>query len=157
MGHTVTAYPASATSTTSTPLSDTNYLPPSIPRAYTTFMDGAELVLNPTSGELYASNRLELHASKMNPTLAPLSGDAVPRGDAVAVYQVGANGVAGEPAFVRTGACCIRGMALSPDGKYAALAGMCEGGIEVYQVKAKGEWVKVAGLAIDNVTDFAWL
>lgn len=158
MGHTVAAFPATATKTSAPLATPVPFLPPSIPAAYTKFMDGAELVLNPATQEVYASNRLELHASKMNPTLAALAPADVAPGDAVAVYTTNsATGLDNDVKWVRTDCCCIRGMALSPDNKYVALAGMCKGGIAVYEVKAGGEWTRVGGLAIDNVTDFAWL
>lgn len=133
--------------------SEAHVLPDSIPDAYKTFMDGAELLRR---GEtLYASNRLELHASKMNPSLPALKHE---RGDSVAIV-LARDGKVEEVRQVRTGCCCLRGMAVSKDGRFVAVAGMCNDVVEVYEIKGERgeEWVFVTSLEIEDVTTFVWL
>lgn len=162
LGHAVTAFPATATRVTPAIIASTiSILPDSVPSAYTKYMDAAELVIHPSAPEtIYASNRLELHASEMNPSLPPIPADKVSKGDTVAVVLYDENGTAEKVKHVRTGCCCIRGMAISHDGKYAAVAGMCKGGVEVYEISGerKDEWKLVASLPdLLKVTDFVWL
>ncbi|GMK58868.1 hypothetical protein CspeluHIS016_0603100 [Cutaneotrichosporon spelunceum] len=134
---------------------DHSYLPPSVPAEYTTFMDGAEIVLHPKHDVLYVSNRLELHAAEKN-GLPPRLAES---GDAVAILRLGEDGrsvLAAE--WVRTGCCCVRGMQVSPDGEYVAVAGQCNSTIEMYQLSDKAtKWTKVASLKLDAITDFAWM
>lgn len=164
MGHTVAAYPLPSSSNTthksSKALWTQSYLPPFVPKEYTKLMDGAEIALHPNGKVIYASNRLELHAAEKNglPELASLGEGK--GGDAVAIIHLdGDDGKrVGKTQWVRTECCCVRGMQVSPDGKYVAVAGQCNSTAEVYEISEEGtEWTKVASLEIKGVTDFAWI
>ncbi|CAK9787291.1 putative isomerase YbhE [Cutaneotrichosporon oleaginosum] len=156
MGHSVAAFhiPAHGKNESS-PIWTQSYLPPSVPEEYTTYMDGAEIVLHPQHSVLYASNRLELHAAEKT-GLPPRTAES---GDAVAVIRLSEDGrsVRGTE-WVRTGCCCVRGMQVSPDGKYVAVAGQCNATVEMYALSDNGtKWTKVASLQVDGVTDFVWM
>lgn len=158
MGHAVSAFPLSAATSSSDGSVKTSwtqtYLPPNVPKEYTTYMDGAEIALHPSYEVVYASNRLELHAAEKN-GLPPL--EEVQPGDAVALIKLGKDGVE-ETKWVRTGCCCVRGMQVSPDGKYVIVGGQCNKTVEVYAISAEGmEWTKVASLELDGTTDFVWM
>ncbi|BEJ06943.1 hypothetical protein CcaverHIS641_0402120 [Cutaneotrichosporon cavernicola] len=156
MGHSVAAFniPKEGTNE-NTPIWDSGYLPPSVPKEYTTFMDGAEIQLHPQHDVLYVSNRLELHAAEKN-NLPPRAAES---GDAVAIMRLSEDGrsVLGTE-WVQTGCCCVRGMQVSRDGKYVAVAGQCNSTVEMYALSDDGiKWTKVASLQLDAITDFVWM
>lgn len=155
MGHGVCAFPIpGGKSSAVVPGSTAHVLPSSVPDEYKTHMDGAELILH--KGSLYASNRLEREASAMNPQLPKLE---PPRGDTVAVVLIKDGNIVEEVRQVRTGCDSIRGMQVSPDGKFVAVAGMSNGVVEVYAISGERgeEWAFVTSAAVENVTDFVWV
>ncbi|BEJ14433.1 hypothetical protein CspHIS471_0402000 [Cutaneotrichosporon sp. HIS471] len=156
MGHSVAAFNIPKEGTNEdTPIWDNGYLPPSVPKDYTTFMDGAEIQLHPQHDVLYVSNRLELHAAEKN-NLPPRAAES---GDAVAIMRLSEDGrsVLGTE-WVQTGCCCVRGMQVSLDGKYVAVAGQCNSTVEMYALSDNGiKWTKVASLKLDAITDFVWM
>lgn len=122
-------------------------------------MDAAEIVLSPTHPRtLYASNRWELSVNEKNPELPDLPKQS---GDAVAIVLLNEKGDGVEDVkFVRTGCDQVRGMQVSKDGKYVALAGQEGGGVEIWEVKGeRGEEWRLAGKdeQMESVTDFIWL
>jgi 6-phosphogluconolactonase (cycloisomerase 2 family) len=130
-------------------------------------MDSAELVINPSiPGILYASNRAELHIAELNKDDKdskdqPLSELPPVSGDAVAIILLNDKGDdVEEIKHVRTGCDGIRGMQVSKDGKYVAVAGQKGGGVEIYQVGGKrgDEWKLAAKEEkLEQVVDFVWL
>lgn len=127
-------------------------------------MDSAELLLNPSiPGVLYASNRAELHIKELNEEAGNKDLSDLPKvdGDAVAIILLNAKGDGVEQIkHVRTGCDGIRGMQVSKDGKYVAVAGQKGGGVEIYQVGGKrgDEWKLAAkDEKLEQVTDFVWL
>ncbi|WVQ76322.1 hypothetical protein IAR50_005987 [Cryptococcus sp. DSM 104548] len=130
-------------------------IPPSVPSdpAAQGHMNAAQLFFNPAHpGVLYASNRLEL-------TL-PAEFATGEEGDAVAIVKLSATGdELGEVKWVRTGCNNLRGMRVSPDGKYVVVAGRVAGGLEIWSTGQDGMSWKLAGKdeSIDLVTDMTWL
>ncbi|KAL7418649.1 hypothetical protein Q5752_006332 [Cryptotrichosporon argae] len=136
-------------------------LPPTIPELHAKYMDSAEIVVHPHLPELYVSNRLEARVDALNAAaglgLPPLNRTVT--GDAIAVVVLGSGGASVEAVrWVRTGCQTIRGMQLSPDGEWAAVAGEDGGGVEMYRVRPAGAWELMAKRAdLEKVADFAWL
>ena len=110
-------------------------------------------------GTLYASNRLELHIKEADPKYQP--SDSSLKGDAVAIVLLDESGEKVEDTkWIRTECDHIRGMMVSPDGKYVILAGKDAGGVEIWQVGgARGEDWKLAAKeeSLKAITTFAWL
>jgi 6-phosphogluconolactonase (cycloisomerase 2 family) len=138
-------------------------IPPNIPSSHSSKMDSAELLLHPSYPRtLFASNRLELHIQENEPDLPPLPKEATEgiKGDAVAIFLLSADGQKVEQTkHVRTEADGIRGMQISTDGKYVALAGQNKGGVEIWQIGGQNgeEWKRVAkNESVDSVTDLKW-
>ena len=141
-------------------------VPDSVPASHKKFMDAAELAFHPTiPNVLYASNRGELglkreDAHEEGQKVPDVPGE-VPTGDAVAIILLSQDGSSIEHmSHVRTGCDFIRGMRVSPDGKFVALAGQKAGGVEVYAIS--GQRGDVWKLAAKNeepemVTDVLWL
>ncbi|WVQ78407.1 hypothetical protein IAT38_000493 [Cryptococcus sp. DSM 104549] len=132
-------------------------LPPSVPKEYARHLNAAELIAHPSHPNvLYASNRLELDLSSS--TEGEFSSSE--KGDAVAIVTLTP---AGDKVVaikhVRTGCNAVRGMRVSPDGKYVALAGQNGGGLEIYSVGDGGvEWDLVAkDETVEKVTDLVWV
>lgn len=124
------------------PVSKVSYVPPCVERnsQHAKDMLGAELLVH--DGQLLASNRLMLHK--------PIKDT----GDAIAVIPLkGAEMQA--PSWIRTGCCCIRGLSVSPDGKYAAVGGQCNALVEIYATESK--WTKVAETSVQKPVAFHWL
>ncbi|KAK4686675.1 6-phosphogluconolactonase, partial [Tremellales sp. Uapishka_1] len=140
---------------------EANIIPPNVPKTHQKYMDSAELVLNPTFPQtLYASNRWELHIKEKNPDLPEIE-HASTDGDAVAIVVLSADGQKIESlSHVRTGCDAIRGMSVSPDGKYVALAGQEGGGVEIWKVEGeKGQDWKLAAKepSLEQIVDLVWL
>jgi 6-phosphogluconolactonase (cycloisomerase 2 family) len=138
-------------------------IPPNIPKSHSSKMDSAELLLHPSYPRtLFASNRLELHIAENEPHLDPLPKEATEgvKGDAVAIFTLGEDGKKiVQTKHVRTEADGIRGMQISTDGKYVALAGQQKGGVEIWQIGGENgeEWKRVAkNESIEQVTDLKW-
>lgn len=138
-------------------------IPPNIPSTHSSKMDSAELLIHPSRPRtLYASNRLELHIAENEPDLEPLPKSATEgiKGDAVAIFLLSEDGLkVDEAKHIRTEADGIRGMQMSTDGKYVALAGQQKGGVEIWEISGvKGEnWKRVAkNEGVEGVTDLKW-
>lgn len=115
-------------------------------------MSSAELCLNPAiPNVLYATNRGQLHISDTGGV----------KGDAVAIILLSSDGSKVESIkHVETGGDGLRGMQISKDGKYAAVAGQNGGGVEIYQIGGKrgDEWKLAAkDEALEAVVSFIWL
>lgn len=125
------------------PVNAVSYIPPCVEKHshHAREMLGAELLFH--NGALLASNRLMLHK--------PIKD----RGDAIAVIPLGAKGELQQPSWIRTNACCIRGLSVSPCGKYAAVGGQCNGLVEIYATGEK--WEKVAHASVRTPVAFLWL
>lgn len=124
-------------------------------------MDSAELILHPKyPNTLFASNRLELQIFDKQPDLPPLP-DYPPSGDAIAIVRLSKDGrTVKDVNHVRTGCNNIRGMSISPDGKFVALAGQDGGGLEVWEVSGEdGHQWKLAGKedSIEGITTIVWV
>lgn len=124
------------------PVSAVSYVPPCVEAqsAHAKDMLGAELLLH--DGKLLASNRRMLHH--------PIKDT----GDAIAVIPL-EGGKMQNPSWIRTGCCCIRGLSISPDGKYAAVGGQCNNLVEIYETGEK--WRKVAQTSVNSPVAFLWL
>jgi 6-phosphogluconolactonase len=153
MGHAVVAFPASAgRDTTAIDGSRAHILPP-VDEVTAARMDAAEILL-PVPGTVFASNRLQHHAPGTENTVNNGEGDTV----AVVLYD--SEGKAESVKQVRTGCCCVRAMSVSPDGQFVAVAGLCDGGAEVYALSGerKDVWTRAAVLRdITKITTFAWV
>lgn len=125
------------------PVHTVSYLPPCVEQnsEHAKDMLGAELLFH--NGALLASNRQMLHK--------PIKD----RGDAIAVIPLGPKGDFQQPSWIRTNACCIRGLSVSPDGKYAAVGGQCNNLVEIYATGEK--WEKVADVGVSKPVAFLWL
>ncbi|WVW81128.1 hypothetical protein I302_103119 [Kwoniella bestiolae CBS 10118] len=137
-----------------------NIIPPTVPFSHQALMDSAEILLHPIfSGTMYVSNRWELRIQERESHLAALSERQT--GDAIAIILLSQGGTEVDRiVHVRTGSDVIRGMQITPDGKYAAVGGQEGGGIEIYEIRGpRGEeWVKVAEEKfIKGIKDFLWL
>ncbi len=139
-------------------------VPPNVPKEYQTYMDSSEICFNPSIPDvLYASNRWELHINdnikEKKQDLPPYDGKEA--GDAVAVILLSKDGGKVEKIdWVRTGCDAIRGMQISKDGKFAAVAGQEGGGVEIWKIEGeRGESWKLAAKDEDltQVTDLLWL
>ncbi|WWC60726.1 uncharacterized protein I303_103302 [Kwoniella dejecticola CBS 10117] len=137
-----------------------NIIPPTVPTSHQRLMDSSELYFHPKiPTTLYVTNRWELRIQEREPHLNALPEKQT--GDAVAVILLAKNGVTVEGVkHIRTGLDVIRGMQITPDGKYAVLGGQEGGGIEIYEIRGeKGDsWVKVAEeRSVSGTKDFLWL
>lgn len=115
-------------------------------------MSSAELCANPAiPNVLYASNRGQLHISETGGV----------QGDAIAIVLLSEDGSKIEEIkHVETGGDGLRGMQISKDGKYAAVAGQNGGGVEIYQIGGKrGDDWKLAAKdeTLEGVVSFIWL
>ena len=135
LGHKVIAFDLASGSQTPIPGFDQSIIPPSAPSSHSKYMDSSEIAINPVfPNTLYAANRLEMQIFKMQPDLPPLP-DYPPSGDAVAILILSEDGSKVEDVkHVRTGCDNLRGLTVSPDGKYVAVAGQDGGGVEVYVI-----------------------
>ncbi|WWC98833.1 hypothetical protein V866_005726 [Kwoniella sp. B9012] len=137
-----------------------NVIPPTVPASHQTLMDSAEIAFHPIfNNTLYVSNRWELRIQEREPYLDPLP-ERQP-GDAIAIILLGPDGTTVDQLIhLRTELDVIRGLQITPDGKYAAVGGQEGGGIAIYEIRgARGEeWVKVAeDKSVVGVKDFLWL
>jgi len=114
---------------------DPNVISPLIAPNHQSMMDAAELSLHPTiPNVLYVSNRWVRHIAEREPHLTDVPGDS-PLGDDVAIILLSPDGRAVEAIkHVQTGLDVIRGMRLSPDGRFAALVGQEGGGLEIFEI-----------------------
>ena len=161
--HTVIAWSLDGSYASSHPLPDfeVSIVPPSVPSSHAKYVDSAELCLHPSYPKtLFASNRLELQIFKKEPNLPPIP-NYPPSGDAIAILLLSENGQKVEKVrHVRTGCDNVRGMSVSPDGKYVALAGQDGGGLEIWAVLGeKGDEWKLAGKeeSIEKITTIVWV
>ncbi|ORX39995.1 Lactonase, 7-bladed beta-propeller-domain-containing protein [Kockovaella imperatae] len=142
----------------SLPIFHDNIAPPTVAPKYRKFLGAAELLNHPKyPGTLYASNRLEKHIKESD---SSYDGEEV-KGDAIAIVLLDESGTkVGHTSWVRTECDHIRGMMISPDGKFMALAGKDAGGVEIWQVGGeKGQEWKMAAKdeSLKQVTTFVWL
>lgn len=124
-------------------------------------MDSAEIVLHPNYPRtLFASNRLELQIFDKQPDLPKLP-DYPPKGDAIAIVRLSEDGAnVKDIKHVRTECDNVRGMSVSPDGKFIALAGQDGGGVEVWAISGSDgdEWKLAAkDETIKGVTTLVWV
>lgn len=129
-----------------------NIVPPSVPKSAQPEMSSAELCVNPAiPNVLYATNRGQLHISQPGGV----------KGDAVAIILLSSDGAKVEDIkHVETGGDGLRGMQISKDGRYAAVAGQNGGGVEIYQIGGKrGDDWKLAAKdeSLESVVSFIWL
>jgi 6-phosphogluconolactonase (cycloisomerase 2 family) len=141
------------------PETETSLVPPNVPSTHSIYMNAAELIVHPTIPRvLYGSNRLELQIPDKAPSLPEIPKTS---GDTVAIILLNEAGDRVEQVkHVRTGCDAVRGMQISKDGKYIALAGQYQGGVEVWSVGGeRGDVWKLAAKeeAIKGVNDFVWL
>ena len=153
--------PYDASSTHPLPDFEASIIPPSVPKSHSAKMDSAELCIHANYPRtLFASNRLELQIFDKQPDLPKLP-DYPPTGDAIAIFTLSDDGtkVVGTK-YVRTGCDNVRGMLVSPDGKFVALAGQDGGGVEIWSVGGeKGDEWKLAAKeeGIEGVTTIVWI
>ncbi|EIW69401.1 hypothetical protein TREMEDRAFT_30617 [Tremella mesenterica DSM 1558] len=131
-----------------------NILPPTISPNQSDPMLSAEIVAHPQyPNVLYASNRAEMDIND-HP-----SGSI--QGDAVTVILLSEDGEKCQSiTHVRTGCNNIRALSISPDGRYASLAGQNGGGIEIWAISGeRGEnWKLAAKLEnLKKITDIVWI
>lgn len=131
-----------------------NIVPPSVPKESQPEMSSAELCLNPSiKNVLYASNRGQLQLKN--------SGDGDVTGDSVAIILLSEDGGKVQSIkHVETGGDGLRGMQISKDGKYAAVAGQNGGGVEIYKIGGeRGDDWKLAAKdeTLESVVSFVWL
>lgn len=162
LSHQILVFPLNDASYPKHPLpqAEGNIVPPSVPATHQTYMDAGECVLHPSvPNVVYASNRWELHLKEKNPDLPAV--EPKPSGDAIAVVLLGKDGSQIEQIkHVRTGCDTVRGMRISPDGKYVALGGQEGGGLEIWEVSGeRGDVWKLAAKdeSIKSITDCLWL
>ena len=129
-----------------------NIVPPSVPKESQPEMSSAELCLNPAiKNVLYASNRGQLQLSKTGGV----------SGDSVAIILLSEDGGKVEDIkHVETGGDGLRGMQISKDGRYAAVAGQNGGGVEIYKIGGeRGDDWKLAAKdeTLESVVSFVWL
>ena len=145
------------------PMFSSSIAPPTVPDRYRRHILAAELVLHPSyTGTLYASNRLELHIKKADPSYSePETNSEMIKGDAVAIVILDPSGTEIEStSWIRTQCDHIRGLMCSPDGKYVALAGQDAGGVEIWEVQGdRGQDLKLAARNenLKQVSTFVWL
>ncbi|KZV94891.1 hypothetical protein EXIGLDRAFT_497680 [Exidia glandulosa HHB12029] len=140
--------PSTAPSSTPELLSSVSIVPEDGPSG--SAWGGGELVITPKSaGEprfLYASNRNV--------------GTTDERGDPIAVASVDASGNLEIVHEAFTGLQHVRGMALSPDGKYLIAAGMNSNDVAIFERQDDGD-LKVldrySGQGSQQLASFAWL
>ncbi|KAK1926862.1 Lactonase, 7-bladed beta-propeller-domain-containing protein [Papiliotrema laurentii] len=163
LGHTVLAWTLDGSAASTHPLPDfeASIAPPSVPPTHSKYIDSAELALHPKyPNTLFASNRLELQIFDKQPDLPKLP-DYPPSGDAIAIIRLeGSDRKIKDIKHVRTGCNNVRGMTLSPDGKYVALAGQDGGGVEVWEISGEdGDQWKLAAKdeSIEKVTTLVWV
>ena len=152
LSHTVLAFDLSTVPSEGIPPTNgfaPNIVPPSVGSNHRAMMDSAELCCHPTlPNVLYASNRWERHIKAREPHLTDVPESLQP-GDAIAIILLSEDGVKVEGMkHVRTNLDTIRGMRLSGDGKFIAVAGQEGGGLELYKISGKkgDEWTLVAGI-----------
>ncbi|WWD01293.1 hypothetical protein V866_008236 [Kwoniella sp. B9012] len=137
-----------------------NIIPPSVPKDAQQYMNAAELVLNPAYPNiLYASNRLEMSLEEKSK--GKFSTNVNSKGDSIAIIELNESGdeLKSLKTF-QTDLDNLRGMTISPDGKYLVTAGRKKGGLEVYKVVDEGRGLKLAGKiedGVDNITDLTFL
>ncbi len=142
------------------PDAELSIVPPSVPASQAKFMDAAELAYHPSiENVLYASNRGELHLKEK--TKEAYQNGGPPEGDSIAILLLSSDGSKIESIkYVLTGCDFIRGMSVSPDGKFVAIAGQKAGGVEVYSIGgARGDEWKLAAKneEVEMVTDLVWV
>ncbi|WWC89948.1 uncharacterized protein L201_004877 [Kwoniella dendrophila CBS 6074] len=137
-------------------------IPSSVPKEAHSFMNAAELILNPCFGNiLYASNRLEMSLDEKSKGKFKTLKDV--KGDSIAIIELTENGddVKGSTAeFFQTDLNNLRGMTISNDGKYLVTAGRKSGGLEIFSTGKNGKELKLAGKieqGVDNITDLTFL
>lgn len=123
-----------------------NIIPPSVDPTYTSNMDSAEICCHPSIlSVLYVSNRWERHIQYPGN-----EHKNKPIGDAIAIILLSDDGthVKGIK-HVRTGLDGIRGMRVSPDGRFVVAAGQEGGGVEIYKVggTAGDDWQLLSHLS----------
>lgn len=128
-------------------LANVSVLPTQVPvgSQYT----AAELLISPSKQYLYASNR----------NIATASSAIDPQGDTIAVLSTSPK--LHVVAQVHTGLQQIRGMQISPDGKYIAAAGLVGGGLAVFEVVNGGANLTLSarytGVGSVEGSSFIWL
>jgi len=166
MGHSLFIFSLDNPSYPAHPLPDVevSIIPPSVPKEYQTYMDSSELCFNPAiPGVLYASNRWELHINEKNKdsSLPPFKPESPASGDAIAIVLLSGDGSKIESVtHVRTACDAVRGMQVSRDGKFVAVAGQEGGGVEIWKIEGeRGDDWKLAAKehTLEQVTDIVWL
>lgn len=158
MGNTVVGW---SLADSSKPIFEVTMLPPTIPKPHAAYMQAAELAHSPHyPRSLFASNRYELQFFQKDKSL-PSIPDYPPTGDAIALLLLAEDGASVvDTKFIRTGCDGIRALSISPDGKYAAVAGQDNATVEIYQITGEhGEEWKLAAKeeGIDSITTAAWV
>jgi len=122
-------------------------LPPDIPgQVIRGRFRAAELILSLDGQYLYASNR-------------DTSATPDPRGDAITIVHVDFDGSLTIVKHVFTGLQLLRGLSLSPDGKYLIGGGQAAGGVVAWEIISGGADVEVVARnsAGPAATSFTWL
>lgn len=111
-------------------------------------MDSAEICRHPSiPNVLYVSNRWERHIQYLENEQKDK-----PVGDAIAIISISDDGTQVKGIkHVRTGLDGIRGMRVSPDGRFVVAAGQEGGGIEIYKIggTAGDDWQLFSHLSED--------
>lgn len=129
-------------------------LPAGLSEEYGQYMGGGEIQAHPTvPTTLYASNRNQRLITEKVPDYV------APEGDTVTILQVTEAGKAPEViAQIETKCDHIRGMKISPDGKYVAVGGMNNNKMEVYAISGDNmeEWTLVATQEVLQIADITF-
>ncbi|WWC61019.1 uncharacterized protein I303_103597 [Kwoniella dejecticola CBS 10117] len=137
-----------------------NIIPPTVPKDAQQYMNAAELILNPAHPTvLYASNRLEISLEEKSKGKFKTA-EAV-KGDSIAIIELSKAGdeLKNLKSF-QTDLNNLRGMTISPDGKYLVTAGRKAGGLAIYETGSNGTELRLAGKieqGVDNITDLTFL
>lgn len=113
-----------------------NIYPPDSSFIYQRLVDSAEIYFQTIPNPFYLSNRWELRIQEKQPHVEALPEKQM--GGAIAIILLCEDGIVVDGAkHIRTGLDVIRGLQITPDGKYAAVGGQEGGGIEYTRGK---EW-----------------
>ncbi len=149
-------------STATSPLNISNptcIVPSSVPASKRPSMTAGELLLSPISPRtLYASNRGQVEPDDD----ADMNQSDKVKGDAIAIITLSSEGDKVENInIIQTGANFIRGMAVTPDGKYLGIVGQKGNEIEVYECKGeRGEKLELVARSEGQCelgTDLVWV
>lgn len=147
--------PSGGVAATSTKPDGPRITPQEIPQELHGKMTSGEIVLNPTNDRvLYVSNRGQVLLN------SETKGNA--QGDAIAVMTLNQAGDQIEHVeIIPTQVNFIRGMSITPDGKYLGLVGQEDGKAAVYQTGGqygeKLELVAIDNVGLDTPTDVTWI